>query len=498
MSAALRLLERGCRVTIYEAGDRLGGKAGAVRNGSDLDEHGYHIFPNWYVNTRRLVDELGIADHFVDCTDFHQLRAGEYPLVHTLRNLTSLRWLWHNINAGVLSPIDMFLFFYTTLDLAGQPYRYRAQLDQVTVTGFVRSRFYRTERVLDEMQDLMLKGITVPSYFVSAMTMRKVMQFWVKNPLPMFRILRGDLQRMLIEPIEQRLQAVGCRIFKQERLVKIGVTGRLVDSLTLQNMDGQTRVVPVDYVLIAIPAEKLAALIDDDLYRRAPALASVRYLRAQQMASLNLYLSRRIPGMPHGHTNLLGSQFGLSFIDVSQVWVGTENTVLNIIASDYTPLESLTGAEATAQLISELRRYVPGIADNDIRRAYLQPHSDAPLFRNDVGAWPFRPSAHTELDNLFLAGDCCRSHVDLVSMEGAITTGLHAAEAIRTRLGLAKRVTILLPALYPRWLLVLAKAALLPLVAVAKLVTLFSPGVQGGARASTGVKAESDGGRNDP
>ncbi len=44
MIAALRLLQRGCEVTIIDAADRVGGKAGAARHEHDFDEHGYHIF----------------------------------------------------------------------------------------------------------------------------------------------------------------------------------------------------------------------------------------------------------------------------------------------------------------------------------------------------------------------------------------------------------------------------------------------------------------------
>src|SRR6266404_6490203 len=79
MVAALRLLERGCRVSIIEGSERVGGKAGATKHGQDFDEHGYHIFPDWYYNARRLATELGILDHFVDCEDFFQLAPGDFP-----------------------------------------------------------------------------------------------------------------------------------------------------------------------------------------------------------------------------------------------------------------------------------------------------------------------------------------------------------------------------------------------------------------------------------
>src|ERR671929_1083577 len=73
MVAALRLAERGCRVRLLEATDRLGGKGGAGLRDGRLEEHGYHIFPAWYLNHWRLVDELGIRQHFVDATRFKEL-----------------------------------------------------------------------------------------------------------------------------------------------------------------------------------------------------------------------------------------------------------------------------------------------------------------------------------------------------------------------------------------------------------------------------------------
>lgn len=89
---------------------------------------------------------------------------------------------------------------------------------------------------------------------------------------------------------------------------------------------------------------------------------------------------------------------------------------------------------------------------------------------NAVGAWTYRPDARTSLANLYLAGDYCRSHVDLVSMEGAVTTGLHAAEAARRDLQLEQPVERRRPKTYPRLLLVLLRVALAPIALVARLL----------------------------
>src|SRR5688500_4449824 len=116
MVTALRLLEGGYEVSLYdESKTRLGGKAGANKNGQDYNDHGYHIFPAWYVNTWQLVKELGIENNFVAFNDLTQLEAGEFPRFTTLRGVTSLRYAWKNLTSGFVPFSDMLLFFYAAL-----------------------------------------------------------------------------------------------------------------------------------------------------------------------------------------------------------------------------------------------------------------------------------------------------------------------------------------------------------------------------------------------
>lgn len=479
MVAAWRLAERGCQVSLYEASDRLGGKAGANQHGDDFDEHGYHIFPAWYLNIWQLVDELKIRQHFIDCTDFEQLRPGETRYT-TLRNITSPKYAWQNFTSGVMPFEDMVLFFYATVDLLSQPYSYRAFLDQVSISGFLRSRFYRTDRVARQFQELMLKGISVPTYFVSAMTMQNVIKYWARYPEPMYRILAGNLQTLFIDPLERRLRDLGCQIYTGQRLIRIDTEASRIARLEFEDVPTQTRhSLAVDRVILALPAEKMAGLVTDEVYQAAPRLGQIRHIRTQAMAAYNIYFETRVPDIPADHINLVDSRFGLSFIDVSQRWPGYTTTVLNVIASDYTELEGVTDQVAQEEILKELKRFLPQLHGLAIRRVDFQNHLDAPLFMNDVGIWRYRPEglpapndeAHRpELSNLHLAGDYCRSHVDLVCMEGAVTTGLKAAEAVRRAEGIRIPVPVLVPSSYPTFLWWLLKIVLLPFAIVAKVV----------------------------
>jgi monoamine oxidase len=481
MTAAFRLAQRGLRVQLVEAGPRLGGKAGANRNAADFDEHGYHIFPTWYLNVWSIVDELGIRDHFVECTDFRQLVAGRFPQTRSLHNIGAIGSSWRNLTSGVMSLPEMSLFYYATLDLVSQHYRERAFLDQISMSGFIRSRFYRTENVAREFQDLMLKGISVPSFMVSAMTMQKVMRNWVRYPTPMYRILDGNLQQFFIEPFAEQLRANSVKILLGRRLVQLEVDGTRVVGLTFQGAKGGSTHLEPDWVVLAIPVEKLREVLDDGLYKAAPSLFGINHLRAAAMAALDVYCNRRLVNLPRDHVNLIGSRFGLSFIDVSQTWSGYDTTVLNVIASDFEELETVSDAEAAKQIVAELQRFLPELSWERIDHYCFQSNKTEPLFMNDVGIWKYRPKATCELDNLFLAGDFCQSHIDLVSMEGAVSTGLLAAEALRGRAGVPRPVEVVVPERLPRWLFVAGRMGLMPAAAACKLLTMLLPsGVGGG------------------
>ena len=486
MGAALRLLERGCHVTLFESSDRLGGKAGSNRHGADFDDHAYHIFPAWYRNIWQLVADLGIERNFVDCADLVEIKRGEFPACsYVYHNITSWRSGPRNLFARFIPPSEMFLFYYALADLLSQPYSRRASLDQISVTGFIRSKFYATKAVELQFQELVLKGLSVPLYDVSSMTMAQVMNFWVTAPLPLFRIPKGSLQECWISPLQTRLEELGMELHQGYRLERINVGDRRVVGLEFSSAEknGARRTVDVSEdvrVLLAIPSPDLAALVDDDVYRAAPDLGNVRKLHSVPLAAFDIYFKRRIPEIPKAHVLLAESRFGLSFIDVSQTWDRYDATVLNCMASDFASLVGLSEGIAFQELFAELCEFLPMLSRADVDHVDFQPHVHEPLFMNDVGAWAFRPTESDQerlrrtvgkhLPNLYLAGDYCRSPVDLVSMEDALSTGLIAAEAIRKDLGLAEPVTILEPRRSPAWIWCLVKAVTWPSAAALKLL----------------------------
>src|SRR5512134_134247 len=112
MTAALELARhKDVKVTLLEADTQLGGKAGAkeildplYNEGSVWEDHGYHIFPGWYVNTRRLLKELNCEDDLIDLNCFHHLVrvAPDQVKRVTMYEWSTLQGIRANLRAGLL------------------------------------------------------------------------------------------------------------------------------------------------------------------------------------------------------------------------------------------------------------------------------------------------------------------------------------------------------------------------------------------------------------
>lgn len=476
MTVALELARQGLRVRLIESTQRLGGKATAltaVRTGR-LEDHGYHIFPGWYVNTLRLLRELDCDKHLVPFDRYHWLRRGEFPQVITMLEMSSLRNMWSNLHCGVVPWPKLLLSGYFLVDLLSEPFSQRAFLDRISVGGFLRSRFYASDDIAQLHNQFTLQASSIPYYELSAMTLQKVFKGWSKVPSPNLSVLDGDLRTRFIGPFQRKLEEAGVEISKGRDVVRLELTERRISGVVLRDGTRLEDTSPDDIYVLCVPHDEVLKRVNADIYNADQALYGTRpdrrgvadlvQLRSAPMAAWHVYFKRRIPGIPREHVNLIDSRYGLSFVDISQVWEGLDRTVLNCISAYYEPLAALREAEAEAQLRSELFEYLPGVTEDDIECTYLQPHTLEPLFINTLGAWHFRPEPATGVPNLFLAGDYCRSEADLTTMESAIGSALRATAAVLRSLGREPdKHELPIPA-RPRWQFLLVKYLALPII----------------------------------
>jgi protoporphyrinogen oxidase len=447
MAAAYSLLERGCKVTIFEGSDRLGGKAGSSVVDGYYEDHGYHVFPPWYLNIWQLLNKINAADNFIKFSGYYQLRAGQFPNFRELQNMTSPVWAIRNLFAGIMRPADMVLLYYTVLDMLCHRFDEANFLDETSVIGFIQSRFYKDVEVVDELRELILKASSSPGYYFSARTLQTEFNAMLEYPEYLFAITTKSLQQDFIDPFTAVLQQnPNCTIKLNQTLTKITPGDSTVTKLTFKDENGREYIEEIDWLVMTIPFKQLTALLDVALFKLDRNLFQLKYLNASPMVALSIYCKEPIPDLPKEHLILSQSKYGLSFIDIGKSRPGLEGkTILNVVSSDYISLIDVPDEVATDALIAEIERYVPGLKDN-IERTYLQPHVEQPLFQNDVGAWQYRPvSGETGIKNLFLAGSYCQNPLVLASLVGAFSSGLLAAESLRKALSLTEPVPFLQP-----------------------------------------------------
>lgn len=97
-------------------------------------------------------------------------------------------------------------------------------------------------------------------------------------------------------------------------------------------------------------------------------------------------------------------------------------------------MTTLTPAERgfLKRIAEEIEKYIPAVKG---RVKYYIPHQNvgAPLFVNEVGTWEYRPTNKSRIPNLYFGGDFVQQITEVASMEGAVRSGLDAAECIRIR-----------------------------------------------------------------
>ena len=471
--SARNLASAGWNVTILEKDGILGGKARADEhpNAPVLIEHGYHVFPQWYTNIRRLLDELNeeiaesqgcaVADlppqeklRLVDLDGYHYLtperkfyrifspfRTGDTPLETARLTAESMRV---NLFEALKPWYVQYLFLMSVVDILRRPFTDR-MMDSVSQVGFLRGKRYATESLALLNQENMLKASAIPAYEMSAMTAHNVGGYWVRQPQPFLSVLPGDLQTCFIDPIVRSCERHGVSIKLNQEVGELSVDnaadGKPYVS-ALRDRHGQVLCTldEDDRCIVTTPLEVTRWLITEDVYRADPELGNMEHLETEPMSALHLFvdLSSQELGIEgkKEHVFLTGSHYGLSFIDNTQVWEPVHRgdqgwTYLSFISSNFSPLRAIKEPEQRmALLLEEIQQYLPALKRETVKAWYLNDNFNVPLYINTVGSWRKRPRVDCAIPNLYFAGDYVKNPIDLACMEGAVYSAMEAAHCI--------------------------------------------------------------------
>ncbi len=526
MSAALRLLQRGFHVTLLEQDNFMGGMMRACHfpdeNNGDRHEHSYHMLMNWYVNLWTIIDELGLRSKFSPSYAFYFLSKGQAAQPKLL-NVGSPLDLLRNVSSGAAPLPDMFLFMYSMIDLLSTPLHKDRFLDKYSVNGFMASRPYSTDRAAVLQQKVWETVWAIPSYNASAKSYKNFLKYGNFAPVPQIWLFNENKYDALIGPIEDKLKSFGDQfVFKPLHYV-IGMDvdkGGRVTALQVAKVATSPSIDPRGWhapdvpakpnlpplkiegdLIMAVTPGALAGMINGPLFERNPSLGNVRKVHAAAMASVELHFKKGVwlKDIPKDVCVLMNAKYQMTFLDYSQHWPNQTSTFLYVTVSDCEALMSvppekrvgatrknpgtlvldLTHPSTSIEfLLEQLQETLPfDVADVDLERTRLQTNSGEDLFANEVGSEDFRPGTVTAFSNLFLAGTFVKNYADVATIEGAVTSGLMAAEQVRARAGVMPPIEVKTAGYHHESLFTMLKVAWAPYAAGAKLWSMANDAV---------------------
>jgi isorenieratene synthase len=468
--AATVLAERGVRVTLLEAGDRLGGRAGTRQcqlpgGMSDVVEHGFHAFFGQYYNLRawlrRIDPDLGMLAPVADYPVLGKGRPAEHFVRIPRRPPASLLGLLAtspSLRTRELARVDG----RATIPMLGYDRRRTyASYDGLSAADFLaRLRLPAAARSM--LFEVFARSTFNDPVAMSAAELLMNFHFYfLGNP-------EGLLFDAVNDNYQNRMWRPFTAWFTQHHIeVKLGVT---VTELRRTSDGWMARLeagypIAADHVVLATDIAGLRRLVD-----ASPTLASESPRLAEQVASLRaaapyvvsrMWLDRDVDPSRPAFASVAGERTldAVALIhrlqSSSRQWARRQARAGQPGVGDGTPAHRVgsvpppTGAviechgytvggdvEAPTlgrRMVAELTELWPELRAARILDSETVVRADAPAYPR--GGGHLRPGVVTDVPGLLLAGDGIATPHPCALMERAASTGMLAANAILTSVG---------------------------------------------------------------
>lgn len=519
MSAAHELIERGFRVAVFERQPELcGGKArslpvpvgGPSGNCPDAKgemgflpgEHGFRFFPRFY---RHVTDTMSripagdghVIDNLVDTTRVQLALYGKESIelpARFPRDEADFEKIIQDLLADL--PAEMGLepgevdFF---VDRLWQVYSScDARREEIYETmGWWE--FVDAQNKSPGYQKFLAEGLTRSLVAANAhlanahvegdIGLALILDMITPGPST-DRVLNGPTNDAWLDPWLAYLQKKGVAYQLDRHIDRIicrpnqGRPGGDIESVHMSDSAGNTYVLDdADYYIAALPAEKMAMLLDDGILAADNSLEGIKEIGnnyVEWMNGIQFFLKEDVP-LAHGHTIYLDSPWALTSISQRQFWAGYDladfgdGSVKGVISVDISnwhqvgntvgkPAKYCTSDEIKTEVWEELKRshaldeqpltddmLYCWFLDPDITREQfvagirpgMVPETDVPISENSeplfvayLNTWRLRPQAFTQISNFFLASDYVRTFTSVATMEAANEAARRAVNGI--------------------------------------------------------------------
>ncbi len=502
LSAAHELAERGFHVRVFEKKPVMGGKARSIPvPGSALagrqplpGEHGFRFFPGFYKHVTDTMRRIPYGahgnafDNLTAATRILLARAGQSEITWVARcpqSLADLQAFLIELFTPFGVPPDELAYFVTRLLIVASSCAERrlVEFENIAWWNFIAaprmSKAYQTYLGEGLTRSLVAMRAEESSTRTVGVIQLQLLYDLISPDLVFDRLLSGPTNDVWIDPWTQYLQTLGVELHPGVSITGIETDGRHVTGVAVDSGPA----IQADYYIAAMPVERMAALLTDDLRRAAPSIANLDKLQTRWMNGIQFYLSRDVP-VVNGHAIYLDSPWALTSIsqrqfwknvDFSQLGSGAVQGILSVDISEWEAPGVMYGKAAEACTAEQIKDEVwtqlkqalnvngaVTLDDANVVSWFLDPDIEfpnpgtaanaEPLLINTAGSLQYRPEAQIELDNLFLASDYVRTYTDIACMEAANEAARRAVNCVLAVSGSTARPAQLWPLQEPEFL----------------------------------------------
>lgn len=428
LSAAARLASVGVRVLVLEARSRLGGRATAFldRETGELVDNGQHVLLGCYRETFAFLRLIGAANNTVAQAELALTSIDRDGRVSRLR-CPSLPSPLHLV-AGVFTWSALgWRDKLSVLKMAG-PLR-RAQPTRTEITDETVEQWLvrngQTPRLREMLWDpLALAALNQPASVAAAGSFARVLaEMFGPDPSAAAIVLpTKPLHVMYAEPARTFVESKGGS-------VRTGVTARIrLENQSVACVDAAGESITAPAVICAAPWFAWASIFEGDVAPIATTLDAARRTTASPMVTVNLWFDRVVMDEPF--VGLPGRL--MQWVFDKRAVFGASASHLSLVSSGAADVVAWTNQKLIDTALSELRGALPRVCQAAVTRATVirEPRATFSL----APGQPARPSTHTAVRGLFLAGDWVDTGLP-ATIESAVRSGHLAAEAVKTICG---------------------------------------------------------------
>lgn len=433
LTAALLLSQQGLKVTVLEAGPQLGGRTRSWHDAFQNRLGSPDVFvPAWYGATRYLLEKLGTASSlrtveglavFSRSTGFRQKQPLRLPrLLQKVKPLQRLGQLERYPELDLQERSATHVLMHTLASFQGERLE---ELDQLSLdawgVGFNASMHPFLRQLLDpySFQALLTTGHGISVRTAAAVMRRRV------TTAETLGLFEHSAYEDLIEPLTRAIEGYGGRLRTQARVTQLEPGRTRIEAVWV----GEERLT-AEHIISALPVERLLPLCTQEMLK-FHYFRDLSRLRSQPLATLllELKLPLETPDRPMSYSE---SALGL-YVVARKPPVGARPEVACLLSCTLTRFEAyaqLASADVLALVVRELRVLFPELRSEWVLHHTLVRFDERPGLLHQTGSWALRPLSRSPYANLKLAGDWVRQPVDLACLEGAILSGMQAAQEV--------------------------------------------------------------------